>query len=183
MKIGYCRVSTTEQNLESQINFLQSQGCEKIFKEKASGERSDNREELNNLIDFAREGDTIHVTKVDRLARNTINALQIAEKLNSKKVGLVCHDLGNTDINSPIGKVIFSTISAMAELERNRILERCNEGREVARKNGIHMGRFKDQTLRAAFEKIKDLNLTKTEMAKRLNCSRATVYNLINETI
>lgn len=181
MKIGYCRVSTTEQNLESQIHFLQSIGCEKIFQEKISGERSDNREQLNTLLDFAREGDTIHVTKVDRLARNTINALQIADKLNNKKVGLVCHDLGATDINSDVGRLIYSTISAFAELERKRIARRCSEGRDAAKLKGKHIGRFKDIELRAEYEKIKDLGLTKSEMARRLSCSRATVYNLINE--
>lgn len=107
MKIGYCRVSSTEQSVESQIQFLRSQGCEKIFQEKISGKEANNRIELNHLVDFVREGDIVHVTKVDRLARNTIDALQIAEKLNSKNVGLVCHDLGTTDINSDIGKVII----------------------------------------------------------------------------
>lgn len=181
MKIAYCRVSSTEQSFESQIKFLQSQGCEKIFQEKISGKETNNRSELNQLIDFVREGDVVHVTKVDRLARNTLDALQIAEKLNSKNVGLVCHDLGNTDINSDIGKVIFSTISVIAEFERKRIAQRVSEGRKLAKQKGKHLGRFKDTELRLEFNKIKDLGLAKSEMARRLNCSRATIYNLFNE--
>ncbi len=183
MKIAYCRVSSTEQSFESQIKFLQSQGCEKIFQEKISGKEKNNRSELNLLIDFVREGDVVHVTKVDRLARNTLDALQIAEKLNSKNVGLVCHDLGNTDINSDIGKVIFSTISVIAEFERKRIAQRVSEGRELAKQKGKHLGRFKDTELRLEFNKIKDLGLAKSEMARRLSCSRATIYNLFNEYI
>ncbi len=68
--------------------------------------------------------------KVDRLARNTIDALQIADSLAPKGSGLVYHDLGNVDINSDVGRVIYTTISAFAEMERKRILQRCNEGRE-----------------------------------------------------
>ncbi len=76
MKIGYARVSTQEQNLNVQLEQLNAIGCEKIYQEQASGKSSD-REQLNNLLEFAREGDVIHVTKVDRIARNTIDALQM----------------------------------------------------------------------------------------------------------
>ncbi len=88
------------------------------------------------LLDFARDGDVIHVTKVDRIARNTIDALQIADQLSVKGAGLVFHDLGNDDINSDVGRVIYTTISAFAEMEGKRILQRYNEGRERAKAEG-----------------------------------------------
>ena len=88
MKLGYARVSTDDQNLDVQLSQLKQIGCEKIFQDKASGKSSD-REALNKLIDFAREGDVVNVTKVDRIARNTIDALQIADQLANKGAGLV----------------------------------------------------------------------------------------------
>lgn len=183
MKIGYARVSTDEQSFQSQLDFLSSIGCEKIFAEKQSGKVAANRNELTNLLDFCREGDEIHVTKVDRLARNTLDALKIADTLKAKNVALYCHDLGNIDINSDIGTVIYSTISAVAEMERKRILQRCKEGRETAKKNGKHLGRFADKDLREKFAELYKMhpNLSKSELARQLNCSRTTVYNLINE--
>ncbi|KAB2826158.1 recombinase family protein [Aliivibrio finisterrensis] len=85
------------------------------------------------MIHFSRNGD---VMKVDRLARNTINALQIADTLSAKSAGLVFHDLGDVDINSDVSRVIYTTISAYAEMERKYILQRCNEGRERAKAKG-----------------------------------------------
>ena len=90
MKIGYSRVSSTEQSLEVQIKQLQKIGCEKIYQEKISGKSAD-RPELKSMMDFAREGDVIHITKTDRIARSTIDALQIADKLNGKGVGTVSY--------------------------------------------------------------------------------------------
>ncbi|MGJ8681192.1 recombinase family protein [Paraglaciecola sp.] len=183
MKIGYARVSTDEQVLDSQIQHLESIGCEKIFTEKQSGKTATDRCELNRLLEFCREGDEIHVTKVDRLARNTLDALQIADRLQSKQVGLYCHDLGDIDINSDIGRVIYSTISAFAEIERKRILQRCSEGRELAKQQGRHLGRHADQQLRENFRKIITDNpkIPKAQLAKELGCSRTTIYQLIKE--
>lgn len=113
MLIGYARVSSSDQSLDVQVEQLQKLGCEKIFQENASGKDSERRE-LNAMLEFSREGDAIHVMKVDRLARNTIDALQIADTLSAKGAGLVFHDLGNVDINSDVGRVIYTTISAFA---------------------------------------------------------------------
>lgn len=183
MKIGYARVSTDEQILDSQIQRLESTGCEKIFTEKRSGKTATDRCELNRLLEFCREGDEIHVTKVDRLARNTLDALQIADRLKSKQVGLYCHDLGDIDINSDIGRVIYSTISAFAEIERKRILQRCAEGRELAKQQGRHLGRHADKQLRKDFEKLieQEPDIPKAQLAQALNCSRTTIYKLLKE--
>ena len=180
MKLGYARVSTDDQNLDVQLSQLKQIGCEKIFQDKASGKSSE-RESLNKLIDFAREGDVVHVAKVDRIARNTIDALQIADQLANKGAGLVFHDLGDLDINSDVGRVIYTTISAFAEMERKRILQRCNEGRERARAEGRHLGRFPNKTLHSRIQELFEKGMSKHAISKELGCSRTTVYKVLGK--
>lgn len=181
MKIGYARASTIEQSVESQIIFFtENIHCDKIFKENVSGKTTTERDQLNEMLNFVREGDVIHVTKVDRLARNTLDALKIAAQLQTKKVGLIFHDLGNLDINSEIGKVIFSTISAFAEMERTRILSRCNAGRALAKSQGKHLGRFKNEKLHRQIKDYFAEGMNKNLIAKTLGCSRSTVYRALN---
>ncbi len=179
MKIGYARVSSDDQTLNVQLEQLQSIGCDKVFQEKASGKSAD-REELSRLIEFAREGDVIHVTKVDRIARNTIDALKIADELAEKGAGLVFHDLGDLDINSDVGRVIYTTISAFAEMERKRILQRCNEGRARAKAEGRHIGRFPDKTLHKRIQELEEQGMNKHAISKELGCSRTTVYKVLS---
>jgi len=179
MKIGYARVSSKDQNLEIQIKQLEKLGCEKIFSEHESGKSAD-RTELKLLLDFARDGDVINVMKTDRLARSTVDAIQIADKLVEKGAGLILHDLGEIDINSNGGRVIYTVISAFAELERKKILQRCNEGRATARAKGLHLGRHKDEELHMQIIEHYRLGIIKTEIAKILNCSRSTVYRALN---
>ncbi|MGR5501388.1 recombinase family protein [Vibrio sp. DNB22_10_4] len=180
MLIGYARVSSDEQNLDVQIEQLSKIGCEKIFQDKASG-KSTERNGLKQLLEFAREGDVVHVTKVDRIARNTIDALGVADQLSARGAGLVCHDLGDLDINSDVGRVIYTTIGAFAEMERSRILQRCNEGRERARALGKHLGRYPNLELH---QRIKDLasgGWSKNAISRELGCSRSTVYKVLRE--
>lgn len=179
MKIGYARVSSDDQTLDVQNRQLVDIGCEKIFQEKASG-KSAMRDELLCLIEFAREGDIIHVTKVDRLARNTIDALKIADELSAKGAGLVFHDLGDLDINSDVGRVIYTTISAFAEMERKRILQRCNEGRMKAKEQGRHLGRYPDQELHQQIKVLASQGKNKRQISLDLNCSRTTVYRVLS---
>jgi DNA invertase Pin-like site-specific DNA recombinase len=178
MKIGYARVSSTEQNLDVQLKQLQEMGCEKIYQEKISGKSAD-RPELISMLDFARSEDVIHVTKTDRLARSTIDALQIADKLEAKGVGLVLHDLGDTDINSQFGRVIYTVISSFAELEKSRILQRCNEGRALAKAQGKHLGRFKNEKLHTQIKEYFEKGMNKNLISKTLKCSRTTVYRAL----
>ena len=179
MKIGYARVSSTEQNLDVQIEYLKKLGCEKIFKEKISG-KSSNRPQLISMIEFARENDVIHVMKTDRLARSTIDALIIADNLNEKRVGLILHDLGDIDINSDIGRVVYTTISAFAEMERKRIAQRCLEGRALAKEKGVHLGRHKDEKLHIQIKELFTKGMNKKQISETLNCSRTTVYRSLN---
>jgi DNA invertase Pin-like site-specific DNA recombinase len=180
MKIGYARVSTFEQTLDVQLDQLNNIKCDKIYSEKASAKSAD-RPQLNALIDFAREGDVVHVMKVDRLARNTIDALQLADKLAEKGVGLVFHDLAELDINSDIGRVIYTTISAFAEMERKRILQRTNEGRAKAKADGKHLGRFPDYDLHEQIHNLAGQGRNKHAISKELGCSRTTVYKILSE--
>lgn len=179
MDIGYARVSSDDQTLDVQVELLTKLGCEKIFEEKVSGKSAD-REELKKLLDFAREGDVVHVCKVDRLARNTIDALRIADTLNNKGVGLIAHDLGDLDINSDIGRVIYTTIAAFAQLERKRILQRCAEGREKAREEGRHLGRSPDHELHRQIKELRRDGKSKRQISIELQCSRTTVYRVLS---
>ncbi|MDN3652752.1 recombinase family protein [Thalassotalea ponticola] len=182
MKIGYARVSSNDQDLQLQIDQLMRLGCDKVFAEKVSG-KSLNRPKLNELMSFAREGDTIIVTKTDRLARNTIDALNIAQQLKKAAIGLKLLDLGDIDINSDLGHVIFTVMSTFAELERKRINQRRQEGQDKARAEGKHLGRYKNTELRARIEKLLKSGLSKHSIAKQLNCSRTTVYSVAKELV
>ncbi|QIR13576.1 recombinase family protein [Shewanella aestuarii] len=181
MLIGYARVSSLEQNTSVQVMQLEQQGCTKIFQDIQSGKSSD-RQQLNELIDFVRDGDTVHVMKVDRLARNTIDALTIADKLKAKGVGLIFHDLSGCDINSDVGRVIYTTISAFAEMERKRILQRCNEGRAKAKADGRHMGRKHNQQMHDEVRRLFADGMAKAVIAKNLNVSRQTIYTVLKST-
>jgi len=179
MKIGYARVSSDQQSLESQIEFLNKVGCEKIYTDQVSGKSSSNRIQLNEMINYVREGDIVHVTKVDRIARNTVDALKIADQFQAKDVGIIFHDLGEININSDVGRVIYTTISAFAEMERKRILNRCNEGRARAKANGKHLGRVKDEILHSKINELFIGGMNKNLIAKSLQCSRSTVYRAL----
>ncbi|MGI2028680.1 recombinase family protein [Endozoicomonas acroporae] len=176
MIVGYARVSTDDQSTSVQLKQLGVLGCEKIYTENASGKGRE-REQLKALMGYVREGDMVVVMKVDRLARNTVDALQIADELKTKGVGLKCMDLGDMDINSDIGRVIYTTISAFAEMERKRILERCNAGRAAAAAAGKHLGRKRNDDMH---QKIKELfadGMKKAAIARELGVSRTTVVN------
>ncbi|WP_371188586.1 recombinase family protein [Thalassotalea maritima] len=177
MKIGYARVSSNDQDLKLQINQLTDLGCEKIFSEKVSG-KSLNRPKLKELMSFAREGDTVIVTKTDRLARNTIDALNIAQQLKTAGIGLKLLDLGDIDINSDLGHVIFTVMSTFAELERKRINQRRQEGQDKARAEGKHLGRHKNIELRKKIAELLKSDISKHSIAKQLKCSRTTVYSV-----
>ena len=178
MIIGYARVSTKDQTTETQIQQLKALGCERIYQEAVSGKDAE-RKELKACMDFCREGDTLIVMKVDRIARRTIDALEIADKLKAKGVGLKCMDLGDIDINSDMGRVIYTTIAAFAEMERKRILQRSREGIERAKAEGKHMGRPSDVELRDKILRLHSEGMAKLAISKALGCSRTTVYKVL----
>ncbi|HHQ4505016.1 TPA: recombinase family protein, partial [Aeromonas veronii] len=135
--VGYARVSTVGQSLDTQLQALAE--CSTIFQEKVSGARDD-RPQLAQLLNFVREGDVVLVTKLDRLARNTRHLLEISEYLQSKQVALRILNLG-INTSTPTGKLMLTMIGAIATFERELMLERQAEGIELAKQRGVYKGR------------------------------------------
>src|SRR5690349_4832672 len=141
MKIGYARVSTTGQSYDIQEQKLKEAGCEKVLAEKLSGKSADNRKALQTLLEFVREGDTVMVTKLDRLARSVSDAVNIVEALEAKGVDFVVLDNASIDTRTPQGKMVFHILAAVGEMERSLINERTAEGRQKAMEEGVKFGR------------------------------------------
>ena len=178
--IGYARVSTKDQSLDSQLHNLKEYGCTKIFNEKATGANSE-RKALSEMLGFIREGDVLVLTKLDRLARSSIDLGKIAETLQGKGVDLVVLDQ-KIDTTTPAGKLMFTMIGAFAEFERDLIHERCQEGIARARVNGVRFGRPKklsDSQLQRLKLEFDDGCIGKADLAKKFNISRPTLYRLM----
>ena len=142
MIYGYARVSTQHQDLISQIEALKSANCEKILQEKITGTKLE-RKEFNRLISLLQPGDTIVVTKLDRFARSTRDALSVINQLFQKNIKVHVLNMGLIE-NTPTGRLIFTIFSAFAEFERDLIIERTQEGKRIAKtKNNFREGRPK----------------------------------------
>lgn len=131
MKYGYARVSTVSQELEVQIQSLEKEGCDKIYYEKFTGTKTD-RPQLKEVLSLLEEGDTLVVTKLDRLARNTEEGIQIIKGLFSKGVRVHVLNVGLLE-DTTMGRFFLTTLLAVAEMERNLIVERTQEGKAIAR--------------------------------------------------
>jgi DNA invertase Pin-like site-specific DNA recombinase len=175
--VAYARVSSTGQSLEVQLDKLRH--CEKIYSEKLSG-TTDKRPQLQACLDYVREGDTLVITKLDRLARSTLHLCQIADLLEKKKVDLVVIDQ-SIDTSTAMGKFTFNILSSVAEFETELRKERQAEGIAKAQADGVQFG--KDPTLdstqitelkakRASGVKIKDL-------MSEYKLSKATIYRYL----
>lgn len=183
MKIGYVRVSSADQNETRQIEGLEKYGIDKWYTEKVSGKNT-NRPQLQQMIEFAREGDTIYIHDFSRLARSTRDLLDITEKLQEKGIHLVSNK-ENIDTFTPTGKLLFIIVSAIAEFERTNLLERQKEGISIAKRNGVYSGR---KPFKSDKDKFEDLysqyisrEINKTEFAKLLGTSCPTLDKLIRE--
>jgi DNA invertase Pin-like site-specific DNA recombinase len=181
MIFGYARVSTIEQSADIQLSELETLGCDRIFTDKASGGDL-NRPELNAMLNIVREGDMVICCKTDRLARDTIHALSIADSLKEKGCGLKLLDLGDTDINSTMGRVIYTIISALAEAEKARINERTQAGRKAAKEKGIHMGRPQSIDAQQVIE-LHAEGMGATAIANKLAIGRASVYRVLKKSL
>lgn len=142
MKIGYARVSTENQNITSQIDLLEKEGCERIYKDFASGVR-DNRPGLNQMLEVLRKGDTVVIYKSDRIFRSLKNMVQLIDKFNEIGVGFKSISEPEFDTTSANGKFIIQIFGAVAEFERNLISERTKFGLDNARKRKKLLGRPK----------------------------------------
>ncbi|HHD2903098.1 TPA: recombinase family protein [Citrobacter freundii] len=175
-KVGYARVSTTGQSLDTQLEALS--GCEKVFREKISGAKDD-RPELQAMLEFVREGDIVHVTKLDRLARNTRHLLEISEYLQGKSVALNILNIG-INTATPTGKLMLTMIGAIATFERELMLERQAEGIALAKLKGKYQGR--KATARSKTQEVIELlekGLSKPEVSRQLGIGITSIYRIV----
>ncbi|MCE7729352.1 recombinase family protein [Vibrio campbellii] len=178
MKVGYARISTSNQNIEIQYSHLEKAGCNKIYAEKISS-AAKKRPELSKALDFVREGDVLVCTRLDRLARSMSDLVSISEILAKKNVQLVVLEQ-QLDTTTITGKLLFNMIAAIAEFERSLIAERTMEGRQAAQKKGVKFGR-KPILDDVALSKLREdfcKELDKTALAQRYKISRSTLYRL-----
>lgn len=178
--IGYARVSTQDQDPEMQVDALQKAGCEKVFIEKASGAKRD-RPELKAALEYAREGDTVVVWKLDRLARSLKQLIETVEDLEDRGVGF--KSVTETiDTTTSGGKLVFTIFAALAEFERSIIQERTRAGLAAARSRGRVGGRprsVSDEDIAVAKALLKDPEITVRKVAERIGCSEATLYRYL----
>lgn len=180
MKIGYARVSTSDQSVYMQKQALKQAGCEKVFSDTASGVLAD-RPGLDNVMNQLRAGDTLVVWKLDRLGRSLQNLIQLIKLLKEKKIGFQSLQ-ESIDTTTSGGKLIFHIFSALAEFERDIIRERTNAGLQAARARGRLGGRpylLTPQKITRLKKLYDDRKNTVIEICKIFNISRPTFYNYL----
>jgi len=183
MKIGYVRVSTAEQNTIRQEKLMEELGVERIYTDKASGKNKD-RPELNNMLDFVREGDTVIVESFSRFARSTKDLLDLVDKLHRKGVEFISKK-ESIDTSTPQGKFMLTVFGALAELEREQILQRQAEGIAAAKEAGKYKGRKPievDETLFIEqYRAWKNGETAPKFICKKLGISHATFYRRVKD--
>lgn len=182
MKIGYIRISTMDQNIARQEVLMQDLEVEQIFIDRTSGKNT-NRPELKRLMEFVREGDTVIVESISRFARNTKDLLELVEQLTNKHVEFVSKKEA-IDTSTPTGKFMLTVFGAVAELEREYILQRQREGIEIAKERGVYKGRKPIE--RPNFNEVVSLwksgDITATEAMKRLDMRPSTFYRKVKNS-
>ncbi|RWT30809.1 recombinase family protein [Aeromonas caviae] len=178
-QVGYARVSTVGQSLDTQLQALAE--CSKIFQEKVSG-ACDDRPQLALLLDCVSAGDVVMVTKLDRLARNTRHLLEISEYLQQRQVALRILNLG-IDTSTPTGKLMLTMIGAIATFERELMLERQAEGIELAKQRGAYKGR-KPTAMAKGNEvlALAERGLPRAEIARLAGISVSSVQRILRAT-
>ncbi|KRF53823.1 resolvase [Bacillus sp. Soil531] len=179
MIFGYARVSSFDQNLDSQIEQLREAKVDRIVQEKVSGIQNQ-KEELNQLLNQLVKGDTLIVTRMDRLGRNTKQLLELIEELDERGIHLVILNLG-IDTRTPSGKFILTVMSAFSELDRTMIKEKQQAGITIAKRKGTYKGKKQKFTLKHhgvkhAMELHETTNKPVKEICKITNISEATFY-------
>lgn len=178
MKVGYARVSSLGQSLDIQKSALAEAGCDKVFAEKLSGRSAQDRQQLQDAIEFVREGDTLVVTRLDRLARSVGDLHQIIERLTEKKVAFQCISQSGVDTDTSTGRLMLAILGAVACFESDIRRERVAEGIARARAAGRYKGRPPTIDPKQVRE-LRQQGLGATEIAKRLKIARASVYRAL----
>ena len=182
MKVGYARVSTTDQNIDMQMDALRRENCREIFQDHASGIKSD-RDGLARALEFMREGDTLVVWKLDRLGRSLKHLIDIINLLNEK--GMYFKSLQESiDTGSSGGKLIFHVFGALAEFERDMISERTIAGMAAAKERGRIGGRprkLNENNRALALSLMEDKSYSAKDVCRTLGISKTTLYRNLQE--
>lgn len=181
MRIGYARVSTAEQHVERQQLILQELGAEKTFVDACSGKTTD-RAALNEMLTFVREGDTVVVESISRLARNTRDLLSLVDKFTELGVEFVSQK-ENIDSTTPTGKFILTVFGAIAELEREYILQRQAEGIEIAKAHRKYRGRkpIECANFEAVYSDVCRGEISNKRAWESLGLSKSSWYRRVRE--
>ena len=178
-KVGYARVSTIGQSLDIQLSKLTKFGCNEIFKDKHTGTTAD-RPKLKECRKYVRKGDSLVITKLDRLARSTFHLTQIAEELKQKDVDLIVLDQ-NIDTSTPTGKLLFNVLASIAEFETEIRKERQMEGIAKAKEKGVQFGRKAklQQDEINEMKRERDLGVKVADLMSKYSLSKASVYRML----
>lgn len=181
MKVGYARVSSTGQSLLSQLDALEKAGCEKIFQEKKSGTKIFNRPELDNALEFCREGDTLIVTRLDRCSRNVKDLHSVIETLNNKRVGFKATEQ-EIDTTTSAGRLMIGLLSIVSAFETDLRAERQADGIASAKKRGVKFGgtpKLTDEDVRRIIDFQNFTNMTNGDIAKEFDVARSTLLRYV----
>lgn len=183
MNVLYCRCSTVEQNEARQIALREEIKADKVFVDKCSGKNAD-RPELKKMLAYVREGDFVFCSDISRIARNTRDLLSIVDELQNKKVEFVSLK-EHIDTSNPQGKFMLTVFAALAELERESILQRQAEGIAIAKANGIYKGRkpmtYDKEKFSAMCMEWRQGKRTATSICKSFGITSTTFYRWIKE--
>lgn len=179
MKIGYIRISTADQNTARQELLMEQLGVDEVYIDRMSGKNT-TRPELQKMMEYVRRGDTVIVESISRFARNTRDLLELVEQLSAKGVEFISKKKA-IDTTTPTGKFMLTVFGAVAELEREYILQRQREGIAIAKANGVYRGR---KPIRPPeFEKVmtrwQRREITATEAMRQMGMSKSTFYRRV----
>lgn len=179
MRIGYVRVSTEQQHTERQEILLEE--VDKLFIDRCSGKNT-NRPELNKMLSFVRSGDVVIVESISRFARSTRDLLQLIDVLTKKDVQFIS-EKESLDTSTPSGKFMLTVFGALAELEREQILQRQKEGIAIAKEKGLYKGRPKmaNYDFDQIYTQWIEGKITATQAMKKMGWSKATFYRRVKE--
>lgn len=178
-RIGYARVSTTDQDLETQLAKLKAEGCGIIRSEKVSGGSRDGRPELATVIEFLRPGDELMVTRLDRLGRDTRDVLNVIHECEQRGAFVTVLD-PHVSTRGEMGHIVLTVLGMVAQMERRFIRERQREGIERAKAEGAYQG-GRRRLDRAHIKALKASGLGPAAIAKAVGCSRMQVYRVLEE--
>ncbi len=178
MLVGYARVSSVGQSLDVQLDLLQRAGCEKVFSEKRSGRTTSGREALAECLDFVRLGDTLIVTRLDRLARSVGDLFATIDRLQTKGVQFRCLQQSDVDTNSSTGRLMLAILGAVAAFETDIRRERQADGIAKAKEAGVYKGR-KPTVNVDEVRRLHGAGKRPADIAREMKIGRASVYRAL----